>query len=208
MRRTEISQYSTVLWDLGGVLLHFDPAPRLAALSADCGLPEDEVHNRVWKDGLSHDWDRGAISNEEMYEAVRSTIDITMAYEPFLDVMLSAFNTNLELLPVIDAIRPELRQAAFSNNARHMLDTMPVRFPEVASRLEPLIFSCELKLSKPDPEAFEAALDVLGDEPEDVVFIDDSVENVATAAAMGFVAVRFESVRQVEMALRALDLVE
>lgn len=155
---------------------------------------------------MSDAWDRGIYANESMYDAVRSAIGLQMGYEPFLDVMLSAFRVNPEMLPVIDAVKVELRQAAFTNNAKHMMDAMPSRFPEVTERLDPLIFSCELKLAKPDPEAFEAALAVLGDEPEDVVFIDDNTANVATAAVMGMTAVHFQSPKQVEMALRALDL--
>ena len=128
-RRTVVLDITTVLWDLGGVVLNFEPAPRLAVLAADCGLSEDEVFARVWGAGLSNDWDRGLYANESMYDAVRRAIGLKMRYERFLQVMISAFRVNRQLLPVIDAVPPEVRQAGFSNNPRHLLEAMPVSFP-------------------------------------------------------------------------------
>lgn len=56
-----------------------------------------------------------------------------------------------------------------------------------------LIFSCQLKLAKPDPECYTRALDILGASAADVIFIDDRMENVAAAAALGLRSVHFTS---------------
>ena len=61
----------------------------------------------------------------------------------------------------------------------------------VAAHFEHLMFSCDLKLAKPDPECFRAALAVLRAGPADVIFLDDRPDNVAAAAALGIRSARF-----------------
>jgi putative hydrolase of the HAD superfamily len=63
----------------------------------------------------------------------------------------------------------------------------------VAAYFGHLLFSCQLKLAKPDPECYTRALATLGASAEEVIFIDDRAENVAAAAALGLRSVHFTS---------------
>jgi len=63
----------------------------------------------------------------------------------------------------------------------------------VAANFGHLLFSCQLKHAKPDPECYNRALARLGASAEDVIFIDDRAENVAAAAALGLRPVLFTS---------------
>jgi putative hydrolase of the HAD superfamily len=63
----------------------------------------------------------------------------------------------------------------------------------VAAYFGHLLFSCQLKLAKPDPECYNRALARLGASAQDVIFIDDRAENVAAAAALGLRSVHFTS---------------
>jgi putative hydrolase of the HAD superfamily len=63
----------------------------------------------------------------------------------------------------------------------------------VAAHFGQLIFSCQLKLAKPDPECYTRALEILGASAADVIFIDDRMENVVGAAALGLRSVHFTS---------------
>jgi putative hydrolase of the HAD superfamily len=206
-RRTTILDLTTVLWDLGGVLLDFLPERRLKLLAADCGLAEAEIFDRVWGAGLPNAWDRGDYENEALYEVVRKTLGLKMGYEQFLETMLSPFETNQPLLAVADTVSSDIRQSIFTNNPRHLEDRLPALFPELVSRFDPIIFSCDLRLIKPDPAAFEAALTVLDAQAADVVFIDDSTANIEAAAMLGITAIQYTSPTQIEAALRELGLI-
>jgi putative hydrolase of the HAD superfamily len=63
----------------------------------------------------------------------------------------------------------------------------------VAAYFGHLLFSCQLKLAKPDPECYNRALARLRASAQDVIFIDDRAENVAAAAALGLSSVHFTS---------------
>jgi putative hydrolase of the HAD superfamily len=63
----------------------------------------------------------------------------------------------------------------------------------IAAHFGQLIFSCELKLAKPDPRCYSSALARLGASAEEVIFIDDRSENVAAAAVLGLRSLQFTS---------------
>jgi len=71
----------------------------------------------------------------------------------------------------------------------------------IAAHFGHLIFSCELKLAKPDPRCYRAALARLGARPDEVIFIDDRAENVAAAAEMGLSSVHFTSADETRSAV-------
>jgi len=58
---------------------------------------------------------------------------------------------------------------------------------------DPCLLSCEMGLEKPDPKAYELLLKALNLPPKEIVFIDDKVENVEAAKAMGIDAILYTS---------------
>lgn len=50
---------------------------------------------------------------------------------------------------------------------------------------DPFVISAQVGCSKPDARIFQVALDRLGLPPHDVLLVDDSPRNVATARALG-----------------------
>jgi putative hydrolase of the HAD superfamily len=63
----------------------------------------------------------------------------------------------------------------------------------LAAHFGHLIFSCQLKSAKPDPECYDQALARMGASADEVIFVDDRSENVAAAAALGLQSVHFTS---------------
>jgi putative hydrolase of the HAD superfamily len=63
----------------------------------------------------------------------------------------------------------------------------------IAAHFGHLIFSCQLKTAKPDPQCYGRALARMGARPGEVIFLDDRSENVTAAAALGLRSVHFTS---------------
>src|SRR5258706_7806347 len=88
-----------------------------------------------------------------------------------------------------------------------MLSNAPDEFAEAISRLPVaahfghLIFSCQLKSAKPDPECYDRALARMGAMADDVIFLDDRGENVAAAADLGMQSVHFTSAARARAAV-------
>jgi FMN phosphatase YigB (HAD superfamily) len=184
---------SVALFDLGGVVCRFEPAARLSRLAALSGMPEREVHERIWESGLPEDFDRGRYTSPEWHSIVTERLGVELEFEVFEDVMLSALSTDEEVLAVVDAIDPRIRVAMLTDNPPLLLDAIPQRFPGLVSRFDPMLFSFQLGALKPSREAFVGALARLNVDPAQVFFIDDTRVNVEAAAALGMSAVQFTS---------------
>jgi HAD superfamily hydrolase (TIGR01509 family) len=55
-------------------------------------------------------------------------------------------------------------------------------------------FSFELKQTKQEPSTFQKVLRMLGREPEECLFVDDSAKNVSVAASIGLPGIQFTTV--------------
>ena len=67
-----------------------------------------------------------------------------------------------------------------------------------------LIISAEVGLMKPDPAIYQRVLEVIGYEAHQAVFIDDFIENVEGARAVGLHAILFKNPEQIKADLQAL----
>jgi len=181
-----MSQVSTVLWDIGGVLLTngWDHVQRDKVL-AHFGLPRDpfeQIHAE-----LNDAWEKDKISIDEylhktvFYELRPFTVD------DFIEQMhaqsLIIENTALGILEQV-AASSDLVVAVLSNESRAL---NAYRFEKFGLHqyFDCFFSSCYLGLRKPHPEIYCAALDILQRGPSDVVFIDDRTENIATAKSLG-----------------------
>lgn len=93
-----------------------------------------------------------------------------------------------------------------TDNGPPLADQFTRRLPEVASVVRVTVFSIEIGYTKPHPEAFLAACQRLGCDPEHVVFVDDKPANVIGAQKVGLNAVQYTTVRALADDLRNYGL--
>ncbi|WP_216386865.1 HAD-IA family hydrolase [Arcanobacterium phocae] len=68
---------------------------------------------------------------------------------------------------------------------------------------EPALFSCNLGLAKPDPAIYQAAIDALGGDGDEILFFDDTYVNVVGAREAGLRAVHFTGLAQAQRDVEA-----
>jgi putative hydrolase of the HAD superfamily len=69
-------------------------------------------------------------------------------------------------------------------------------------------WSCELRLAKPDPAIYHHVVDALKIRPEEGLFLDDRIENILSAEAVGLQAILFRNVEQLQHDLQARGFAE
>ncbi len=195
-----------VVFDLGGVVVKWEPHALIARqFSAS-------VRQRVFDQVIAHDdWlalDRGTMMLDTAIAraAERTGLPAAALAEFFRQVPLS-----LELMPGTHALLPRVKQAGhglycLSNMAQHSLEHLE-RAYDFWPRFDGRVFSCVVKLIKPEPAIYAHLLDEHGLDAADTVFIDDLQINLSAAAAFGMKTIRFESAAQCERELAALGCV-
>jgi putative hydrolase of the HAD superfamily len=202
-----MTEISTILWDVGGVLLtngwdHLERAAVLDRFAVDRASvePRHEVANDPWEKGLI---------------TVEQYLQQTVFFEPrpfTPGAFLQAMKERSQLLPN-SAIRilkelaasEQVELAMLNNEARELNDYRIERFA-LDRYFDAFLSSCYLGLRKPDAKIFKLALDVLQRNPGEVAFIDDREQNCAAAEALGIHAIHYHEEAQCVQALEHLGL--
>lgn len=181
-----------VLFDYGNVICEPQPDRDVARLAEVAGCAVADLLTPYWAYRL--DYDRAALDVTGYWQQVaadlgRSFTDAQIAELSKLDAGSWLHQRPASVALVAGLAAGGVRLAVLSNapeDTAQAVSGLPV-----AAHFEHLIFSCYLKLAKPDPECFRAALAVLQAEPAEVIFLDDRPDNVAAAASLGIRSIRF-----------------
>jgi len=202
-----VSGRDLIFFDLGSVVCRFYPERRLAAIRAATGLDELEIHERIWGSGLDDQMDRGRYSLDEACRAVADALGRPIAPDTLLSAWARAWDTDPDVLAIVDALRGDGRRTAMlSDNGPLLLATLPRHFPELPPRFEPLCFSSELCAVKPTLECFTRALARAGVAPERALLIDDVPENAEGARAHGLEGIVFTGAADLRRSLARLGI--
>jgi putative hydrolase of the HAD superfamily len=98
-----------------------------------------------------------------------------------------------------------LLTAVLSNMGDAVLENIEREF-DWLQRFDVLVWSFQLGIAKPDPEIYRHTLAKLGTRPEETLFIDDKLENIEAARALGMKAIQFFSVEELRADLIAAGL--
>lgn len=196
---------STVVFDLGGVLIDWSPYHlyrQLFAGDAEIAAFLDEIDLFGWLRGVDAD---------KPFEA---SVHALAARFPHHDEPIRAYwqrwpETIRGPLPdTVDILRrlkangvPVYALTNWSRETWHHAD----RFDFLAWFAD-IVVSGHEGVAKPDPAIFEIACRRFGVEPGETAFVDDSATNVEAAAALDFRAIQFTGATELERQLRALGL--
>ncbi len=198
-----ITRPTAVIFDLGGVLIDWDPRHLYRSLIADEAEMEAflaEVVSPAW----NLEQDRGRPFVEAVDLLVHEHPDraelIRTYWNRWPDMLGEAHHDTVAILG--DLRSTGVRLLALTNWSAETYRFAPDRYPFLAW-FEAVVVSGAEGLIKPDPILFRLVARRHGIVPAETVFIDDSAVNVEAAADLGFRALRFRGAE----ALRA-DLVE
>jgi epoxide hydrolase-like predicted phosphatase len=177
--------YRAVIFDFGGVLVRMvDDHPRLE-LARQLGIELEQLDSLIFFSESARKASLGEISVETHWEAVRKSLAISPeAMSGSLDLYWSADDVNWELLEVIRKLRPKYKVGMLSNAWDNLRNTLHSRW-NIDGLFDELVISAEVKMMKPDPRIFHMAVDRLGVQPVETIFIDDIEENVLAARKEG-----------------------
>lgn len=95
-----------------------------------------------------------------------------------------------QTLDVLDRLRADGRRLALVSNATAETAEAWPGSP-LAERFDAAVFSCEVRLAKPDPAIYRIAAERLGVDPGDCVFVGDGADGeLAGAAGVGMTVLR------------------
>ena len=197
----------TVVFDLGGVLIDWNPR----YVYRDLLSSEEDIEQflaEVCTSDWNHQMDLGKPFSEGVAELVGQhpgKEELILAYwKRWPDMLNGPIHESVDLLMELKARSVPLY--ALSNWNHETFTTAFDMFPFLRL-FDGRIVSGEVKLAKPDPAIYKLLLDTYKLNPRETLFIDDRKENVQTAWDLGFNATQFISPYQLEQDLIGYGLI-
>lgn len=176
----------TIVFDVGNVLLSFEPEKVIGLLPKDIQSPMFRAmfdERRLWGK-----FDLGAESNESISREIAAYAGMPEKWE-WPMYLLSHFHETMRPLPMYHML-PILRGMgkrllALTNYPEPSYTLVSQAFPEL-QQMDGVLVSAREKLAKPDPAIYRLLARRFSLNPAETLYIDDAEQNAAAAKSVGF----------------------
>ena len=193
---------STIIFDLGGVLIDWNPEYVFREL-----IPDPERRRFFFENICTHEWNIEQDAGRPLAEATELLVnehpdwesEIRAYYGRWEEMLGGPIHETVELLRELRD-REEHRLLALTNWSG---ETFPVALSryDFLHWFEGIVVSGDEKTRKPFADIYEILLDRYEVNPSQAVFIDDSLKNVEGAEAVGIKGIHFQSTAQLKESL-------
>jgi putative hydrolase of the HAD superfamily len=198
---------AVVLFDLDGVLVHYDHAPRLELLAQRSGASVEAVSQALFESGLERDADLGLFDAQGHVDEFARRLGRPVSLDDCVAARRVATRADAGVLALAKRVALHAQVAILSNNNLLLRDHLAAICPSLFPLFEGRVFcSAQFGLAKPDPAIFQRCLAALGATPDQAFFTDDKRENADGARAAGLRAHHYRDLPTLLAELRGLGI--
>ncbi len=183
---------TTILFDLGGVVLDIDPQKSIEAFQKLELKDVDKLISNAHQEGIFKTFEIGGINEREFLTAIQEQLPEKVEDQEIID----AWNAMLIHLPeerirLIEELKKSFKVMILSNtNKIHIekLYEMGAEYTDMSNLFHHKFYSYEMECRKPDAIIYEKVLEQSNTKAENILFLDDNQQNIDTASNLGFQA--------------------
>ena len=187
-----MQKFKNIIFDLGGVILDVDYNLTRTAFEKLGVTHFDEMYSQANADKLFQKLETGEITDDVFYKEFNRCTGLQLSDEEIRkawDAMLLSFRK--KSLEFLERIRPRYKTYLLSNtNYVHIAAFKETLHQQIGVKtleeyFDEAFYSCEIGLRKPDAACYEWVLKNLKIQPDETLFIDDSLHNIQGAKKAG-----------------------
>lgn len=197
--------FDILLFDLGNVVFGTDNDTSIRYWAELKELDPETLRQRYLEDNKHAQFEKGLITPTEYYQYLCGLLQIGFTFAEFVK------GWNLVYRDTFPDVEAELKRlygsytiAAFTNTNEVHNEIWPQRYQEVLKYFDKIFVSSDMKLRKPEKEAFQFVLSDLKSDPNKILFFDDREENIAAAEKLGLTCVLVHSSSDVSSRLKQI----
>lgn len=196
-----------IIFDLGGVLMEFDPLNYLRRRFANRTL-ENYLYQNAFGSKLWREIDAGIIprseGNAQMLEKARKD-GYHFEMQTVLDEWLELLKTKEDTVQLLQRLKDQgCRLYYLSNISQDVFENLAQR--EFFKLFDGGVASYEDHLLKPQPQIYRQLIQKYQLDPTSTVFFDDTKENVEQARELGLIGLHFHSAALAEKNLEGYQV--
>ncbi len=190
-----------VFFDLGGVIVRTEHQAPREHLAMRLNMEYEDLVRLVFQSETSRMASIGKISTDEHWAAVTRKLKRDAAEAKAIrEEFFAGDMVDRKLVDFIRSLRPRCKTGVISNAWPDLRDYVVEQgFDDAFDRM---VISAEVGVMKPKAEIYQIALEQLEVSPAEAVFVDDFLENVEGARAVGMSALQFKDSEQAIVELK------
>ncbi len=185
-------QKKTVFFDLGNVLINFDPKKMVSQVAEVCGKEIPLIQEVIWNQ--LDPYERGRITTRQVYENFCRIAGQTLDYAQLSAAISDIFEPNPGAEEIVKALKVKGTQLVIlSNTCEAHFEYLFARYPWL-QLFDHFALSYQFGVRKPEQAMFEKALDLAKCSKETCFYTDDILDYVSAARELKIDAEQFQSV--------------
>jgi len=176
----------TIYFDLGNVLVDVNKEVALKIFAAELNASRQSLLNFPDSE-IEKKYETGEIDTERYLQGLKDyfKLDEELSYQYLKKIWRQPFTIIADSVEILDKVREQTNVVLLSNTNPLHIDAVDSKYPDLLDRFDDKIFSFTAGASKPDPKIYDFALNKVGVNPAQALFIDDLEENIAAAEEKG-----------------------
>jgi 2-haloacid dehalogenase len=192
-------EIKAIIWDLGGVLIDWNPAYVFDKLFDDV-----EKKKYFFENICTNDWNENQDAGYSIQKATEELVYIEAYYGRWTEMLGGPIQETVEIFRQITESK-KYKQYALTNWSGELFPIALERY-EFLHWFDGRVVSGDEKMRKPFPEFYQLILNRYDLRPETTLFIDDNLRNIKAAEEMGIQCIRFESSSQLATRLKDVGI--
>ncbi|QRN83827.1 HAD family phosphatase [Chloroflexota bacterium] len=182
-----------VVLDIGGVLMRTEDPTGRRLLEKRYNLPEKSVDWLVFDSEEAAASTVGKVTAKVAWQSVQEKLDLSdVQMAEFIEFFWDGDVFDQAAFDYLSSLSPEYITGILSNAWEGAREGFVQRYGMVEGQtVDHIMISCEEGVRKPDPEIYRRLKKTLGVEYDEILFIDDFIQNVESAQAMGIQAIHY-----------------
>lgn len=198
----------TIIWDLGGVLIDWNPQ----YVFNETYFDSEEKRDYFFRHICTSDWNEEQDAGRSIVEATQLLVSefpdwekpIRDYYGRWTDMLNGPVQDTVEIFRMLRDSN-KFKQYALTNWQANLFDIALVRY-DFLHWFQGRVVSGEEKTRKPFPDFYKRLLDRYNVDPSTAIFIDDNLRNVKAAEELGIKSIHFHSPGQLKQAFSDIDI--
>ena len=188
-----VKTVKAILFDLGNVLVRFDPKIAEKAYGAYGKIWEGSFVNYLMDSDICNSYMEGKLTSSQFYSRTCRYLKIKIKYGEFYDIWNSIFFSDPDMEKLVSDTKkkyPEIKLALLSNTNEEHYKFLEKEY-KILEFLDFYVVSHEVGKIKPHPDMFKEALRLTGTFPKETFYTDDREDLIESARTMGIRAYQF-----------------
>ena len=194
-----------IIFDYGGVISYFQDKKCIKRICNVLSITKEQYKSVYQKE--RYNYDAAKIDAEQYWNKIngyynkKSLSQKDLSELIFYDV-ISWSKINKKTISLIKRLKNiNMKLSILSNMNFEFLEYL-IKKEKWFKYFDNRVFSCEINLIKPDEEIYKFILKQISEQPENVLFIDDSESNILTAKKLGMNTIHFKNNHDVEKIIK------